>query len=78
MLCEVIPGYFIQFTAHNINIPEETLNSKGTFHATQMAAFQRNHINFKQQTSDLQIVHDPQLLCFPQLHKLQPAPSLKL
>ena len=35
------PGKFVQFSADNIDIIEETLDGKGTFHATQMVAFQR-------------------------------------
>ncbi len=32
---------FVQFAADNIDIIEETIDGKGTFHATQIAAFQR-------------------------------------
>ena len=34
-------GRFLQFSADNIDIIEETLDGRGTFHATQMIAFQR-------------------------------------
>ena len=36
----LIHGRFTQFAADNLDIIEETLDSKGTFHVTQMAAFQ--------------------------------------
>ena len=35
------PSRFLQFAADNIDIIEETLDGKGTFHGTQMAIFQR-------------------------------------
>ncbi len=34
-------GKFVQYAADNIDINEETLDGSGTFHATQMVAFQR-------------------------------------
>ena len=37
----LLEGKVLQFAADNIDIIEETLDSKGTFHATQMVAFQR-------------------------------------
>ena len=37
----LLEGKFLQFAADNIDIIEETLDGKGTFHATQMVAFQR-------------------------------------
>ena len=36
----LVNGQFLQFAADNIDILEETLDGKGTFHATQMAVFQ--------------------------------------
>ena len=37
----IVPDRFVQFAADNLDILEETLDGKGTFHVTQMAAFQR-------------------------------------
>ena len=37
----LLEGKVLQFAADNIDIIEETLDGKGTFHATQMVAFQR-------------------------------------
>ncbi len=37
----LVKSRFVQFAADNIDIAEETVDGKGTFHATQMAAFQR-------------------------------------
>ena len=37
----LVPGRFVQFSCDNFDIIEETLDGKGTFHVTQMAAFQR-------------------------------------
>lgn len=36
----LVPGRFVHFAADNIDILEDTLNGSGTFHGTQMAAFQ--------------------------------------
>lgn len=36
-----VPNKFIHFTADNIDILDESLDGKNTFHATQMAAYQR-------------------------------------
>ena len=36
----IVPNKFVQFTADNLDMLEETLDGKGTFHVTQMAAFQ--------------------------------------
>ncbi|MES9882794.1 MAG: hypothetical protein ABW185_18150, partial [Sedimenticola sp.] len=41
MPVNIEPGQFVQFAADNIDIIEETLDGKETFHATQMVAFQR-------------------------------------
>lgn len=38
----MVPNRFLQFAADNIDIIEETLDGKDTFHATQIAVFQRN------------------------------------
>ena len=37
----IVPGKFAHYTADNIDILDETLNGKNTFHATQMAVWQR-------------------------------------
>ena len=37
-----VPNTFIHFTADNIDILDESLDGKNTFHATQMAAYQRS------------------------------------
>lgn len=37
----LVADRFVQFSADNLDIIEETLDGKGTFHVTQMAAFQR-------------------------------------
>ena len=37
----MVPGRFVQFSADNFDLMEETLDGKGTFHVTQMVAFQR-------------------------------------
>ncbi len=37
----LVPELFVQFSCDNFDIIEETLDGKGTFHVTQMAAFQR-------------------------------------
>ncbi len=37
----MVRGKFIQYTADNIDILDETLDGKNTFHATQMATWQR-------------------------------------
>ena len=37
----LVPRKFIHFTADNIDILDETLDGKNTFHATQVAAWQR-------------------------------------
>ena len=44
--CAVVPpnlvtGRFVHFSADNIDINDGTLDGKNTFHATQMAAWQR-------------------------------------
>ena len=39
------PGNFIHFSADNIDILDETLDGKNTFHATQIAARQRGSEN---------------------------------
>ena len=36
----LVPGRFIQFAADNLDLLEETLDGKGTFHVTQMIVFQ--------------------------------------
>ena len=41
----LVPERFVQFAADNLDILEETLDGKGTFHVTQMAAFQRGPPN---------------------------------
>lgn len=38
----LVPFQFVQFAADNVDILEETLDGKGTFHGMQMAAFQRD------------------------------------
>ena len=38
-----VPNTFIHFTADNIDILDESLDGKNTFHATQMAAYQRSN-----------------------------------
>ena len=40
-------GKFIQFAGDNLDIIEETIDGKGTFHVTQMAMFQRGPIEEK-------------------------------
>lgn len=40
-LANIVNSKFVQFAADNIEIIEDTIDGKGTFHATQMAAFQR-------------------------------------
>ena len=37
----LVEGRFLQFSADNIDIIEETLDGQGTFHATQVISFQR-------------------------------------
>ena len=53
-------GRFAQFAADNLDINEETLDGKGTFHVTQMVAFQRgpapNHAPGLPETSGLERV----------------------
>ena len=39
------PGNFIHFSADNIDILDETMDGKNTFHATQIAAWQRGSDN---------------------------------
>ena len=41
VLPNLLEGKFLQLAADKIDIIEETLDGKGTFHATQMVAFQR-------------------------------------
>ena len=36
----LVENQFVQFAADNIDIIEDVLDGKGTFHATQCAAFQ--------------------------------------
>ena len=38
-----VPNTFIHFTADNVDILDESLDGKNTFHATQMAAYQRSN-----------------------------------
>ena len=38
-----VPNTFIHFTGDNIDILDESLGVKKTFHATQMAAYQRSN-----------------------------------
>ena len=37
----LVPNKFVHYTADNIDILDETLDGKQTFHATQLAAWQR-------------------------------------
>ena len=41
----LVPDRFIQFAADNLDLLEETLDGKGTFHVTQMIVFQRGPKN---------------------------------
>jgi len=41
MLPNLLPGKFVHFSADNIDILEKTMDGKNTFHATQIAAWQR-------------------------------------
>ncbi|CAG9760246.1 unnamed protein product [Ceutorhynchus assimilis] len=42
---QLVPNWFVQFAADNIDILEETLDKAPTFHATQMVAFQQGPPN---------------------------------
>ena len=37
----LLPGRFVHFSADNTDILDETIDGKNTFHATQIAAWQR-------------------------------------
>jgi hypothetical protein len=56
---------------------EETVDGKGTFHATQMVAFQKKPCFVQQEPVPLIIGREKTLISLPQLHELQSAPSTK-
>ena len=47
---KLVPGMFVTFSADNIDILDESLDGKNTFHATQVSSFicsfHLNHIVF--------------------------------
>ena len=47
---ELVSDRFVHFAGDNLDIIEETLDGKGTFHVTSMAAFQRGPKQVNQQT----------------------------
>ena len=65
---------FVQFAADNIDLIEETLDGKGTFHATQMIAIQRSTNTQLQDDDELPIGKAKSLSVPDELHKLKVAP----
>ena len=68
------PNKFFQFSADNIDIIEETLDGKGTFHATQMVAFQRG--TTRKVTLDLSIGKEKRLDVPDFFHTLTAPPQV--
>ncbi len=72
----IAPGHFFQFSADNIDIIEETLDGRGTFHATQMVAFQRAVANTEEATNveEVKLCPEKSLKSSVDLHALIQAP----
>ena len=66
---------FCQFAADNIDILEETLDGKDTFHATQMVVFQRTQ-NEREGTAEIPIGKDKSTAVPPELNELLEAPKV--
>ena len=64
---------FFQFAADNIDIIEETLDGKGTFHATQIAVFQRGKAD--QQQEEITMAKETTLKATEEIHRLQTPPE---
>ncbi len=79
------PRQFVHFAADNIDIIEETLDGKGTFHATQMVAYQHPSETNKPEgdikslpigdDKCLKVPHDFQELCDPPHSATRPNPT---
>ena len=68
-------GKFFQFVADNIDIIEDTLDGKETFHATQMAIFQNTQIS--QSTENVLPILPEKTLKVPrEFHEVQKAPFM--
>ena len=68
-------GSFVQFAADNIDLIEETLDGKGTFHATQMIAIQRSTNTQLQDDDELPIGKAKSLSVPDEVHELKVASS---
>ena len=67
-------GQFCQFPADNIDIIEETLDGMGTFHATQMVAYQRGR--HKPTLKELVLGKAKSRNVPPEFHRLEQVPHL--
>lgn len=68
-------GRFFQFAADNIDLIEETLDGKGTFHATQMIAIQRGSNTGERVNDELPIGQTKSLAVPEELHELKTVPA---
>lgn len=61
----------MQFAADNLDILEETLDGRGTFHVTQMAAYQRGPKNEQHSLENTSTGRSKSLICVPyEFHQL--------
>ena len=80
----LVHGRFIHFTADNLDILDETLDGKNTFHATQVAAWQRGQSpktmldNFKlSNTKTLAVPEEMEELCPVNISNTKPKPHFR-
>ena len=73
----IVSGRFFQFAADNIDVIENTLDGKRTFHATQMLMFQRGPGNSVPYGNTLPISQQKTLKVPEEFHNMHKAPAMK-